>query len=50
MMSFLFLQVIKLIDKPSAQQNGQDQSESEDGGDVWQVSLGQSSFQGAPIV
>ncbi|KAH8298642.1 hypothetical protein KR018_005676, partial [Drosophila ironensis] len=31
------LEVIKLIDKPSAQQNGQEQSESEDGGDVWQM-------------
>ncbi|XP_070136659.1 uncharacterized protein Usp10 isoform X2 [Drosophila bipectinata] len=31
------LEVIKLIDKPSAQQNGQDQSEPEDGGDVWQI-------------
>ncbi|KAH8326953.1 hypothetical protein KR074_009152, partial [Drosophila pseudoananassae] len=44
------LEVIKLIDKPSAQQNGQDQSESEDGGDVWQVSLPERANQGAPIV
>ncbi|XP_020801462.1 ubiquitin carboxyl-terminal hydrolase 10 [Drosophila serrata] len=32
------LEVIKLIDKPSSQQNGQnEQSEPEDGGDVWQI-------------
>ncbi|KAH8379762.1 hypothetical protein KR009_006995, partial [Drosophila setifemur] len=31
------LEVIKLIDKPNVQQNGLEQSEPEDGGDVWQM-------------
>ncbi|EDV50093.2 uncharacterized protein Dere_GG14744 [Drosophila erecta] len=31
------LEVIKLIDKPTPQQNGQEPAEPEDGGDVWQM-------------
>ncbi|XP_041564291.1 ubiquitin carboxyl-terminal hydrolase 10 isoform X2 [Drosophila elegans] len=31
------LEVIKLIDKPTSQQNGQEPPEPEDGGDVWQM-------------
>ncbi|XP_017059620.1 histone-lysine N-methyltransferase 2D [Drosophila ficusphila] len=31
------LEVIKLIDKPTPQQNGQEPAEQEDGGDVWQM-------------
>ncbi|XP_017066352.1 ubiquitin carboxyl-terminal hydrolase 10 isoform X2 [Drosophila eugracilis] len=31
------LEVIKLIDKPVPQQNGQEPAEPEDGGDVWQM-------------